>query len=148
MIIDYRTMFCDAKNVSGTAATRLEGNQIDLVHPRDIGNGQPIYLIVVVTTAFASGGAATVNIQLASDNSAAIPTDGSATVHWQTGALNYTALTKGKTFVTALPLEGNAYKRYLGILVVTAAATTTAGAISAFLSPDPVGWKAYPDAVS
>lgn len=148
MIIDQRTMFCDAEEVQGTAATRLEGSQIDLSVARDIGNGQTIYLVVVVTTAFTSGGSATVNIQLASDASAAVATDGSATVHWQTGALDYTDLTLGKTFVVPLPLEGVAYERYLGILVVTATATTTAGSISAFLTPDPVGWKAYPEAVS
>ena len=45
----------------------------------------------------------------------------------------------------ALPMEGNAYERYLGILCVTATTTTTAGAINAFLTKDVSKWKAYPD---
>lgn len=148
MIMDRRTLFCDAEAAFGTAATRLEGSQIDLEDARDIGNGQPLYLVIVVDVAFASAAAATVNIILASDATAAIATDGSATVHLQTGVLDFDELTAGKTFVFALPPEGNVYERFLGILVVTGAQTTTAGSITAFLTPDPTGWKAYPEAAS
>jgi hypothetical protein len=95
--------------------------------------------------------AGTVKFQLASDAQAAIATDGSATVHFDTGtfvtdddALN--DLDAGATIAAvALPMEGNAYERYLGILCVTATTTTTAGAINAFLTKDVSKWKAYPD---
>lgn len=147
MIIDKRTQFCDNEAAFGTAATRLEGSQIDLQTARDIANGQPIYLIVVIT-AQPGDNAGTINIQLVSDSTAAIATDGSATVHWQTGAQDDQYFTLGKTFCVALPLEGNAYEQFLGILVVTAAQTSTLLAFDAFLSLDPVGWKAYADAAS
>lgn len=148
MIIDRRTLMCDAEDAYGTAATRLEGSQIDLTYARDIAQGRPIYLVIQVTTAFASSGSATVNIILASDASAAVATDGSASTHWQSGALAYTVLAANYRFCVPIPLQGTVFERYLGMLVVTADATTTAGAITAFLSPDPVGWKAYPEATS
>jgi hypothetical protein len=146
MIINTLDLFCDALAVDSAAGTTLEGDVKNLVTPRDIGAGHPIYLIVLVSAAFTSGGAATVNIKLASDDAAAISTT-TSTIHWQTGALAYTVLTAGKTFVVALP-QGLDYEQYLGILVTTAAATTTAGSITAFLSPDPVGWKAFTESVS
>lgn len=146
-IIDKLTTFHEGA-ISATAGTALVGDVIDLQFARDIGNGKPLYLNVIFTVAVASGGAATVNIILASDAQAAIATDGSATVHWQTGAASIANSAKGKTYSVALPLEGNAYERYLGILVTTATATTTAGSIIAFLAPTPIGWQAYPEAAS
>jgi hypothetical protein len=145
MIIDSRNKFCEDEAASGTQATRLEGDVIDLKTARDIGNGQPVYAVITVSTAFTSGTSSTVNFQIVSDAQEAIATDGSATVHAQTGAVAHTELTAGKRYVLPLPLEGREYERYLGLLVVTGAATTTAGAITAFLSLDPDGWKAYPE---
>ena len=147
-IIDTRTKFCEDLDVTGSAGTALEGDQIPLVQARDIGNGTTIYVRFVVTEAFSTGSSPTVNLQLVSDAAAAIATDGSASVHAQTGALATSELTLGKSFVMALPLEGVAYEAYLGVLVVTAVAATTTGKLTAYLTPDPVGWKAYAEAAS
>lgn len=157
MILDERTEFADAVSVAAAAGTALIGDVIDAEVVRDLGNGQPIYLVIVVDTEIITGGVAgTVEFQLVSDAQAAIATDGSATVHYSTGtfvtddaAANDDKLSAGEVLAcVALPLEGNAYERYLGILAVTATTTTTAGAISAFLTLDPTGWKAYPEAES
>ena len=155
MIIDKRNEFADAIAVDGAAGTALIGDVIDLEALRDIGNGQTVYLVMTVDTSIITGGVAgTITFALASDAQAAIATDGSATVHFQTkafvtddAALN--ELDAGDTIaVVALPLEGVAYERYLGILATIATTAVTAGAISAFLTMDPHGWKAYPDAVN
>lgn len=149
MIVDDRSRFAWETSASGPTGTALIGDVMDLQVARDIGNGQPLYLVIVVTTDFGqASGSPTVNFQLASDAAAAIATDGSATVHLETGAKATAALTAGKRFVYTLPLEGDEYERYLGILVVTATAATNAGAVSAFLTLDPAGWKAYPEAAS
>lgn len=145
-IIDKLTTFHEG-SIAASAGTALVGDVMNLKDARDIGNGKTVYLNIIFTAAVASGGSATVNIQLASDAQAAIATDGSATIHWQTGAQAVAANPLGKTYSVAIPLEGNAYEQYLGILVVTATATTTAGSIIAFLAPTPIGWQAYPDAV-
>ena len=47
-----------------------------------------------------------------------------------------------------LRFKGAAYERYLGILATIGTTTVTAGAINAFLTRDPTGWKSYPDAVN
>lgn len=149
MILDERLEFADALDVSAAAGTLLVGDVIDLgAVVRDIGQGEPLYLMIEVTTAFTSAGASTNNFQLASDSVEAIAVDASATVHYQTGAIGKAVLIIGYRFKVAIPMEDPAYERYLGILNVTAVATTTAGSINAFLTLDPTGWTAYPDAVN
>ena len=155
MIFDERTEFADATSVAGAAGTALIGDVIDLEVVRDLGQGHPVYLVITCATSIITGGVAgTIAFALASDAQAAIATDGSATVHFQTkafvtddDALN--ELDAGATIaVVALPMEGAAYERYLGILATIGTTTVTAGAINAFLTMDPTGWKSYPDAVN
>lgn len=150
MILDERLEFLDANAINtGGAGTYLLGDVIDLQVARDIGNGHPMWLVIQVDTTATSGGAATGNFILASDAQAAIATDGSATVHAQTGAIAVAALTAGKQYAFALPMELPVYERYLGILQTTAVAAFTAGKLNAFLTLDqPSGWKAYADAVN
>lgn len=149
MILDERSEFTDATDVSSTAGTTLEGDVIDLTVARDIGQGQPIYLVIQVTTAFTSGGSATVNFRLRSDGVAAIHAT-TSTAHVETGALAYTLLTLGTQLVMVLPSEGLAYERYLGVQVVTATATTTAGSVNMFLTTEPSKQPttSYPDAAN
>lgn len=152
MILDELLEFADATSVAASAGTALIGDVIDLQEARDIGNGEPIYLVIQCDTAIITGGSAgTVKFQLVSDAAAAIATDGSATVHYDTGTIATGASGSGLTAVgatiaaIALPMEGAVYERYLGILCVTATTTTTAGKINAFLTKDVSKWKAYPD---
>lgn len=157
MILDERLEFADAVSVAAAAGTALIGDVIDLQVARDIGNGQPAYLVITVDTEIITGGVAgTVNFKLASDAQAAIATDGTASVHWQSrdfitddAAANDAVLNAGGVIaVVALPGEGVAYERYLGILCTTATTTTTAGKINAFITLDPYGWKSYADATN
>lgn len=154
MILDERLEFADATSVAAAAGTALIGDVIDLGDiGADVGQGEPIYLYISVDTSIITGGSAgTVQFQLVSDAQAAIATDGSATVHWSSkayvtddAALN--ELDAGYIIgPIALPQGLPVYERYLGLLCVTATTTTTAGAISAGLTPDAHGWHAYPDA--
>lgn len=153
MIMDERNEFADAVSVAAAAGTALIGDVIDLgAAHRDIGAGEPLYLVINVDTEIITGGAAgTVKFQLASDAQAAIATDGTATIHFDTGtfvtddaAANDSQMNAGGVIaVVALPMEGHVYERYLGILCVTATTTTTAGKINAFLTPDVAKWSAY-----
>lgn len=155
MILDEYNEFADAVSVAAAAGTALIGDVIDLGNStpkRDPGNGEPIYLVISVDTEIITGGTAgTIEFILASDAQAAIATDGSATVHYRSrafvtddAAANDPDLNAGAfPVIVALPWEGIDYERYLGILVVTGTTTTTAGAISAYLTHDPRGYKAY-----
>lgn len=147
MIMDERLEFADAVSVAAAAGTALIGDVIPLgsVH-RDIGQGPPMWFVVTVDTEIITGGSAgTLEIQLVSDAAAAIAVDGSATVHLSSGSLvtddaaaNSARLNAGAVlFAAPLPVEGNVYEAFLGVLAITGTTTTTAGKINAFLTLDP-----------
>lgn len=149
MILDERLEMCDATSLNtGAAGTYLLGDVIDLsLVNRDVGLGEDLYYVFRVQTAATSGGSATGNFQLASDAQAAIATDGSATVHAQSGAIAVATLVAGYTIMAGV-LPMGTYERYLGVLQVTAVAAFTAGKIDAFLTNDFAKWTAYADAVN
>ena len=146
MIMDKRLEFADATalSTSGTG-TVLIGDQPNLFPNTldDVGQGQPVYLVITVDTAVTSGGSATVAFTLASDSTATVDPSGS-TKHYTTPVYPIASLVPGFRHVVALPMGQN-YERYLGLLQVTATAALTGGAISAFLTLDPAGWRAYPE---
>jgi hypothetical protein len=144
MIMDERNEFADAASVAAAAGTALIGDVINLGSvARDMGQGEPVWFVVTVDTAFVAAGAGTINIQLVSDAQAAIATDGSATVHLSTGAKATAASTPAGQragdvlFAAPLPVEGSVYEQYLGVLCTIATQTVSAGKINAFLTLDP-----------
>lgn len=150
MILDEKLEFCDATSVAAAAGTANVGDVVDLRQPNQrIGSGDPLVLVISVSTAFTSGGSATVQFKLVSDDSATPATNGTQTEHVLTDIFAYTELTLGKFIVARLPAGSLAkYERYLGLQVVTAGATTTAGSINAFLTVDADDWAALADAVN
>lgn len=155
MIIDKLTEFADAVSVAASAGTANIGSQIDTSVVRDIGNGQPVWLILTCDTSIITGGdPGTIQFRLVSDDSASISTT-TASVHWVSKAFvtdgdDANEIDAGKVIAcVALPLSGGVepYERFLGIQAIVATETVTAGAISAFLTLDPTGWQAYPAAI-
>ena len=151
MILDERNEFADATSVAAAAGTALIGDVINLgpAAARDIGNGEPLYLVIQAATEIITGGlAGTISFSLASDAQAAIAVDGSATIHATTGnlvtddaAANSPSLNAGGLiYVGSLP-QGALYERYLGILATIGTTPVTAGTINAFLTRDV---SAYP----
>lgn len=142
MILDERNEFADATALS-TAATGLAlvGDVIDL-GTDGVNDVEGMYLVITVDTAVTSGGAATVEFQLASDAQAAIAVDGSATVHAKSAAVAKASLVAGYT-VFQIALPKGTYERYLGILQNVGTAALTAGKINAFLTPTPVTQKSF-----
>lgn len=151
MIMDELLEFADATALS-TAATGLAavGDVIDLgAAGQDLGNGQPLYLVIQVDTAVTSAGSATVSFQLVSDSTATLAANGSETLHYASAAIGKASLVAGYELVIPVPLGGsNAYERYVGIQQNVGTAALTAGKINAFLTFDPKGWKSYPDAAN
>ena len=135
MILDERTEFADATSIAASTGTALIGDIIDLGVARDVGQGQPVYLVIQITPAV-SGTSSTVNFRVRSDGVEAIHAT-TSTAHVETGLIAEAVLVAGFRIVLALPPEGNAYERYLGLQVITSVATTSAGAINAFLTTEP-----------
>lgn len=148
MILDDFAEFCDATAVNtGGVASYLVGDVMDLgAVSRDIGQGQPVYLVIQVDTAIASA-TGSFKFKLCSDAQAAIAVDGTQTIHFSTDDFLEAALVAGTLVCcVALPM-GLVYERYLGIVQETITAAATAGKINAFLTMDPTGWRAYPDGI-
>jgi len=159
MWIDSRLEFCDSVSVAETAGTYLKGDVINTQEiGKDLGNpgGLPLYLVIQCTTSIITGGSAgTIQFKLASDASASIDTAGNATEHWVSKAFvtdgdDANDIDAGAIIAKVpLPMESLVtYEQYLGILVVVATETVTAGAIDAFLTIQPPAWKSLADAVN
>lgn len=150
MIIDERTEFCDATTAVMNVGNQIIGDVIDLgATPtlRDIGAGEPLYLVIQVDTAFsdaADAGTATIQFDLVSDSAAALTT--SKTTHVSTGAMAIASLVAGFTKVFALPIEAT-YERYLGLWETVGTTNLDAGKINAFLTHDVAKYTAYPNAI-
>jgi hypothetical protein len=144
MITDARNTFCEGADITASTGTQAIGDVIDLGAPRDLGQGQPLYLVVVVTENVTGG---SVEFVVASDASSSIATDGSASEHAGTGAQPAADMNVGTTLVVPLGTGTVEYERYLGVLQKTTSNTINAGKVDAFLTMDPTGWKAYPDAL-
>lgn len=146
MILDERTEFVDGVAIPTSAGTAAIGDVIDLESLggsglgglRDVGNGREIFWYVSIDEAGAGG--TSMNVQLVSSAASNL---GTPTIHAQTGVVLLADLTAGKmAAMISVPLEGPAYKRYLGIQTVVAG-TFTDGAFSSGLTFDPKGWKPY-----
>lgn len=162
MILDERVEFADAVSVAGGAGTALIGDAIDRCTLSWLGNIPPnpvdpvhsaqLYLVITVDTEITTGGSAgTIRFQLASDSQAAIATDGSASIHFDTGPFvtddagaNAAQLDAGGIIAcVALPPFGRDWERYMGILCTIGTTTVTAGKINAFLTLDPAVVRSY-----
>ena len=153
MIIDDRLEFADATALNtGAAGTYNLGDVIDTksttIDPNTTKDleGPEMYLVVRIGTAATSGGSATLQVRLVSDDTAT-PSTTTATVHATSAAIPVASLTAGATvMVTRLP--SGSYERYVGIQQITGTAAFTGGTLDAFLVSDPALYRAYGDNVA
>lgn len=148
MLLDSRSEFGDAATLIGGTGRNLIGNVMNTSVIRDLGQGVPIYLVVEIETAVDSAAdGATIQFELVSDAQAAIATDGSATEHLVSSVLAEATMVAGyQVFCVALPWEGPAYEKFLGLIANVGVEAVTAGTVNAFLTLTPHRYRAYPDA--
>ena len=157
MILDSRLAIAVAATLNTATGTNNLTNVIDLSTNalnavRDMGNGEPVYLILSAQADITSGGTATLAFQLVSDSVAAIQTNGSQVVHAVSRTVTVPASatvatgTKAGTmfWIIALP-QGVDYKQYLGVQQVVGTAVLTAGAVNCHITADLTGWRPYSD---
>lgn len=146
MILDKLTEFADATALNtGGAGSYLIGDQVNLgLAARDIGVGEPVYLVIQVDAEIDAGASGTVQFHLTSDDSASINVS-TGTRHLSTPVFTVgSGIAAGTVlYAGALPVEGNVYEQYLGIVQTTGVAAVTAGSVSAFLVRDIAKWKSY-----
>ena len=154
MIRDARTTFASAVSVAAAAGTAVFGNYIDRTTTPNFDQAK-LYLQIWCTTAIITGGSAgTVQFDLISSaaTSGSTPDLHIQTPLFVTGSASVAPLTAGSPiWIQELPkgsgiLGLGAYLRYIMMQCVTATTTTTAGAVSAFLSLETGYWAALPNA--
>jgi hypothetical protein len=135
-------------------------NQVSLVKPCGIHLiGVPIelnaeygfeddYLIIIATLPIVARSSGTVQLGLASDDSMAVATDGSAPFHIQSKIYqtNITPIPKGSLAVLPMPVRTRhcGYRRFLGLLMTVTDAAISGGEVTAFLTQDRDSWQLNP----
>ena len=136
-------MMYDKLNTFGTdqavTASARSTDIIDLgANPRDIGNGEPLELVILCTETVTSGGSSTVTFTLETDDNSGFS---SAAVLASSGAIAKASLTAGTEVLRVkVPLN---VERYLSVNYTVATADLTAGKFTAFLAHDRQANKAY-----
>lgn len=128
----------------GAAGNYDFGPAIDLDVARNNGvfpaqSVEPGFLLTITTTA-TSGGAATANFQLLTDDNAAMS---SPVVIGEFGVKPLAELAVGKQHFLRLP-DTNLFERYIRFRQVTGVAAFTAGAASLEFLANRRNWRAYP----
>ena len=135
MIYDKLNTFGTEQAVTATAAST---DIIDLGAVRDIGNGEPMELVILCTESATASGSATVTFALQTDDN-----DGfsSAATLASTAAIGKASLTAGTEVLRVkVPLD---VERYLRVNYTVATGPLTAGKFTAFLAADRQANKAY-----
>ena len=135
-------MMYDKLNTFGTdqavTTTAPSTDVIDLGAVRDVGNGEPLELVILVTESVTASGSATVTFDLETDDNSGFS---SAAVLASSGAIGKAALTAG-TEVLRITVPLNV-ERYLRINYTVATGPLTAGKFTAFLAHERQASKAY-----
>lgn len=135
MMYDKLNTFGTDQAVTTTAAST---DIIDLGAVRDIGNGEPLELVILVTETVTASGAATVTFTLETDDNAGFS---STFVLASSSAIGKAALTAGTEVLRVkVPLDA---ERYLRTNYTVATGPLTAGKFTAFLAHDRQASKAY-----
>lgn len=129
MITDKFLRFSDAQAITTTAVST---DKVDLSVNRDIGEGDDLFVVFTVGTAFAGGTSVNFSVVVADD--AALTTN--VTTISMTGVIVTASLTAGAQFTARLnPLIGQLGRRYLGGSY-TVVGTFSAGTVTADIVTD------------
>ena len=135
MIYDKLLTFGTDQAVTSTAAST---DIVDLGATRDIGNGEPLELVILCTESATASGSATVTFTFETDDNSSFS---SAAVLAGTSAIGKASLTAGTEVLRVkVPLD---VERYLRCNYTVATGPLTAGKFTAFLTHDRQANKAY-----
>lgn len=123
MIIDQFLRVSDAQAITGDAAST---NTIDLGTARDIGEGQPLYMVFTVTEAFNNLTSILLEVITSASADLSTPTIRSMV------SVNLAGLTVGAQFTVVIPpLVGSLGQRYLGAYYDVTGTNPSTGKVTA-----------------
>ncbi len=137
MIMDAENRFSNAQAITATANS---DNVIDLgIAGRDIGAGEVLYIVLVVTTAFTDASSnSTITVTLVTDDNTSLSTP--TTV--QTLGV-FAALSAVGTRIVAQIQPNLTLERYIGLTYTAANGDLSTGAITAAITKDVDLYKSY-----
>lgn len=143
MITDELTFFARAADLPAAIGTHHIGDCVDR-GAAETTAAPHLYLVVVAKTAITAAGAGSIQIELASDATGSLATDGTASSHVRgpATATSTTPIPAGTVLLRCAVPPGT-YERYTGLLLRVAGNVITAGKLTAFLTPDASDWKPH-----
>lgn len=139
MLFDLQNQFSNAQAITATANST---NYIDLGSIRNIGVGEELSLVILVTTAFTdSGSDSTVTPSLVTDDNTSFSSPATVRTYDTLAAL--TAAGTYRIYKLEPFTQAGLYERYIQLTYTVANGNLTTGAISAFLTLNAQAWKAY-----
>lgn len=142
MYVDALTLFSDAQAITAAAAST---NYMDLGAVRDIGTGQPLYLVVSCDVAMTdSGSDSTLAVAIEGDSTTTFTPDATETV------ITFPATSAAGTvkFARLNPGSGPLGYRYIQLKYTPANGNLTTGSFTAFLTTDIEKYVSYADNVT
>lgn len=139
MFMDINLQFSDKQAITATAAST---NLVDLGIARNIGVGDDLYLVLLVTTAFTdSGSDSTVTPSLETATDAAFTSPVTVATYDVFAAL--AAVGASQIHKLKVGTAAGAYLRYIRVKYTLANGNLTTGAITSFIVKDTTTWLAY-----
>jgi hypothetical protein len=144
MITDNELYFSEEQAVTATADSE---SVVDLGVERDIGRGENLFLVVMLTEAMTDAGSdSTVTVTLQTDDALSAGALASANTLETLGV--FAALSAAGTRLVRKLQPGLAYEQYLGVKYTVANGNLSTGKFTAFLCKDVNLDKVYPDNIT
>jgi hypothetical protein len=142
MIIDSQLLFSNAQAVTAAAAST---NYVDLSEVRDIGSGEDLYVVSVVTVAMTDGSSdSTLDVILYGDSSTSFTPDGQQSLFVFPAVSAIGTLRCAKLSPTLAPLQ----YRYIELYYSPANGNLSAGSFTSFLGVGVQNYVSYADAIT
>lgn len=139
MLFDIQNVFSSSQAITATADST---NILDLGAVRNIGVGEELYLVLLVTVAFTDAGSdSTVTPSLQTDTTAAFGSPVTVRTFDVLAAL--TAINTKRMYKLEPFTEAGIFKRFIKLVYTVANGNLTTGSITAFLTKDIQAWNAY-----
>lgn len=142
MYMDRGLLFSEAQAITATAFSTTKPS-LDIAN-RDIGKSHNIWLVILVTTTFTAAGAATLDIDLISDDNSAMS---SPVVMQKIVSTPIPKATLVQGFKKVVKLDPGTYELFMGLNYTVATGPMTTGAITAFITDKPEDWRSYNDPI-
>lgn len=140
MLVDKKLTYSDAQAITAAAAST---DVIDFSEARNLGVGEPLYIVVLVDTAFTDASSdSTLSVALEMDSTESFTPDYTRTL------FTFPALSAAGTVKIARISPDDMDMRYSRLLYTPNNGNLTTGAVTAFITHDIQAWKAYADNIT